>query len=405
MANLGDLDLNGAGFLATLKHLDEKLGHFTDKISKIGAVLGGGFAAFEGIHKIMEGFEGVLEMGAHLRDLSLASGQSAHDLVILEHAFDLTGGSAADATPFMFKLQTALSGVNEEGKSTAIALKALGLTQADLKDKGVLQQIESIQEGLGKIASQSDRATVIKDLFGFRFAAKAMPLLSSTEGLETARKQAEPLAAVMEKNAESFHALDDAIKGLKLNFKEFFAGALQGIAPEATSIADALGDIDFVGIGEAVGALVNVFLLFGKVLVILAPAIDAVSKALESLDHSTMAGGAIGALLGFATGGPVGALIGAVAGGFAGKVIGSGEHGEEHEKFADKFRGLQGSLDADKSPVSAIQKIGGGGGFGGTDPILRESQVHTRLLQSIDAKLSAKGGEAHPATAPHVGGE
>src|SRR4051812_3326049 len=129
---VGELELHGAGFLATLKHCDEKLTGVVSKVGKIGSVIGGGVLGVGGVHKIMEGFESTLEMGAHLRDLSLASGQSAHDLVILEHALDLTGGSASDAQNFMFKLQVALSGVNEEGKATATALKQLGLSQKEL---------------------------------------------------------------------------------------------------------------------------------------------------------------------------------------------------------------------------------------------------------------------------------
>ncbi|MEI9894740.1 MAG: hypothetical protein WDN28_12840 [Chthoniobacter sp.] len=63
-----------------------------------------------------------------------------------------------------------------------------------------------------------------------------------------------PLADVMDRNAGSIDKLSDVMGALKLNFQEFFEGALSKIAPEATTIADALGDIDFVGIGEGVGS-------------------------------------------------------------------------------------------------------------------------------------------------------
>src|SRR6267154_2199487 len=106
---LGELELSGAGFLETIRHLDEKFSGFVDKVGKVGGVLTGSFVAFEGINKVIEGFEGTLELGGHLRDLSMATGQTVHDLVILRHAFELTGGSAEEVQTFLFKLQTGLS--------------------------------------------------------------------------------------------------------------------------------------------------------------------------------------------------------------------------------------------------------------------------------------------------------
>lgn len=385
---LGELDLNANPAIKSLLKLSEKIEKFESNLKNIGKELGGFYLIYEAVMQVAEGFENTLEMGAHLRDLSIASGQSVHDLVILGHALDLTGGSANDAQMFLFKLQTAISGVNEEGKGTATALKLLNLDLRELRTMSALEQVEALQKGLSKIGNQADKVSIIKDLFGFRFASKAAPLLINTEGLETARKQAEPLAEVMDRNAEAFHALDDAIKGAKLDVKEFFAGALESLAPDATGIADAIASINFVGIGRGFGEMLDVLLKFANILVIIAPAINAVSSALEHLNSSSLKGGILGAALGFVAAGPVGAIAGAIGGGFAGNVIGGSTDKPEEHRWADQFKGLQDpGLNHESDHVGALQKIGGGGGFGADDPLLHEAQRQTAELQRQTSEL------------------
>src|SRR6185295_16639538 len=160
----------------------------------------------------------------------------------------------------------------------------------------------------------------------------------------------------LQQNAEKFHELEVATKGFGLNFKEFFVGALEGVAPTATSIADALGSIDFVGIGKAVGEMLNVFLQLGKILLWFAPIVDAVSRALEHLNGATVGGALAGALVGTFAAGPVGTVVGGLTGGFLGSHFGS--EPEHHKGFAEAFRGLQQSENEAKPVAGALQKIG-----------------------------------------------
>jgi hypothetical protein len=50
--------------------------------------------------------------------------------------------------------------------------------------------------------------------------------------------------------------------------------------------------------------------------------------------------------------------------------------------------------------VSALQKVGGGGGFGGGDPALSEQRTHTRLLQRIADGIGRLPGGAPSAEVP-----
>jgi hypothetical protein len=384
---LGELDVDGTPALSALHKVSEGIEHFESKIKSLAASFGGFYIAFEAIEKTVESFEGILSMGGNLEALHAATGASVHDLVIFGHALETTGGHADSAGNFIFKLQNAIAGVNEDGRSTAEALSLLGTSAEELRSAPLIQQVGILQKGLAGISDQATKVAVVKDLFGMRFAAQALPLLSKPEALEEAQRKAEPLANVMDRNAAKFEELEDAIKTVGMSFKTFFAGALEGIAPTAGHIADALGSIDFVGIGRTVGTLLNIFLQLGKVLALIAPLISDVSKALEKMNTGMLTGAVAGAALGTVAAGPLGTVVGAIAGGFVGNVIGGKDHKEKHG-FADAFKGLMGDTGSGKdSHVSSLQRIGRGGGFGG-DALLSETQRISGTLMRIEQKIS-----------------
>lgn len=361
---LGELDLGGAGFLKTIDGLDKGLGNFVGSLGKLGGVLAGSFAAFAAIGTVMDGFRETLNLGGTLQDLSTSTGEAVSDLVILRQAFDNAGLGASAAGDFLLKLQDSIAGVNADGKSTAGALAALGVSADGLRNLPGLDQIEKLQDGFAKIADQSTKVQVARDLFG-KSGGKALALFGDTGALDAARNQAGPLAGVMERNVEVFDRLGDVLNALKLNFLEFSAGALSQIAPQATSIADALANINFVGIGEAVGSITGVFLKFAEVLSKLAPYINSFSEGLGSL--------------------------------FGGGSAPSTDLAERYKGFSRTAMGELGMEGG--SPVSALQRIGGGGGFGGatgTDSIVNEQKVHTRLLERIAERVGRESGSSTP---------
>jgi hypothetical protein len=235
---LGELDINGTGFLKTISSLDKGFGDFAGKLGKIGAIAGGSFAAFAGLQAVMEGFNDTLDLGGKLQDLSLQTGESAGDLVVLRQAFGNAGIGADNAGDFLLKLQDSISGVNEDGKSSAGALKQLGLSAGDLRPKPALEQLEALQEGFSKL-DQTSKVQVSKDLFG-KGGGKALGLLNDPDALSQAKEQAGPLAGLMDRSMGSFDKLGDTINGLKLNFQEFLGGVLEKVAPTATDIAGRL---------------------------------------------------------------------------------------------------------------------------------------------------------------------
>lgn len=388
---LGDLDLNANPAVRALQNVSEKIEHFEHKLKAFASSFGGFAIGYEAVMKVVEGFEGVLSMGAQMEALHISTAESVHDLVIFGHALEITGGSADMARNFIFKLQNAIAGANEDGKSTTQTLKALGTSAAELRDLPLLEQVKTLQRGIAGLGDQSAKVAALKNLFGFRFAAQALPLLANPHALEEAQQQAGPLADLLDRNAHKFHELEVAMKGVSLKKGELFGGALEVLAPDATDIADAVAKIDFIGLGHALGAALDIFLQFGKVLIWLAPHINAIFDGFGKMTA------AIGALKDAGLlAGPLGALLHPAA------PIHDGAP-EAHHGLAEAFKGLQTPDAGGKdSPVSALQKVGLGGGFGGgSDPILSEAQRHTRLLEQLVAQ-GAKPAEGEPPTHPPV---
>ena len=172
--------------------------------------------------------------------------------------------------------------MNDEGGKTTDAFEALGTSAEALGKLNALGQIEALQKGFAEIADQASKVQAARNLFG-KGGGQMLSLFGDTSVLDDARKRAGPLAEIMEKNAASFDKLGDVVGSLKLNFQEFFAGALSKIAPEATNIADALGGIDFVGIGEGVGSLIDPVLKLGEAFLAIAPAVNAVSEFISKI--------------------------------------------------------------------------------------------------------------------------
>ncbi len=300
------------------------------------------------------GLKDVLDLGGTLNDLSLRTGESVGSLVILREAFAEAGLGADGVEPFLLKLQNALGGVNEEGNKTSDAFDALGVSSEQLGGLDAIGQIEALQKGFAGIADQATKVQVARNLFG-KSGGQALSLLGDPQVLDDARKHAGPLAEIMEKNATTFDKLGDIVGSLKLDFQEFFAGALSKIAPEAITIADALDSIDFVGIGEAVGSLAGVVLKLGEAFLAIAPAVKWVSEMLSKL---------------FGSGSSASAGL-----------------AEKYKGFA-KLNQSGDAPGAKDSTVSSLQKVGRGGGYGGAgDPLLTEQRRHTSLLQEIRDRI------------------
>ena len=357
--------------------IDSKLGGVDKKMAgtmagfgKLGAAAAAVTAVFASVAVGAAGLSDVLDFGGKLNDLSLSTGESAGNLVVLQQAFQNAGLGADAAGDFLLKMQDSISSVNASSGPAAAALARMGLSANSLRAQDSLQQIEALQEGFAKL-DQTSKVAAARDIFG-KSGGKALALLNDPGALAQAREQSGPLASTMSANLESFDKLGDALNGVALSGKEFFAGFLQPLAPFFTQIAQSLSSVDFTAVGRA----------FGNI----ASGIITVFTALWE-GVKTLAG-----LVDKFTGGTL-SKVGELLGGAGASIAGAAPTATAATGFGRAFGESSGG--GPSSIVSSLQRIGGGGGFGGGDPLLTESQRQTSLLQRIADKLP--GSDSAPA--------
>jgi hypothetical protein len=364
---LGELDIGVGDVKEKLGSVDSAATGLMAGFGKLGAaaaVVTAGLAALAGVAVALGD---VLDFGGALNDMSLATGESAGNLVILGQAFENAGLGAEATGDFLHKLQDSIAGVNAESGAAADALARMGLSADGLRTKDSLQQIEALQEGFAKL-DQTSKVAAARDLFG-KSGGKALALLNDPGALSQAKEQASPLAMTMEANRAAFDALGDALNGVALSAREFFAGFLEPLAPFFTSVAESLGSVDFTAIGRALGNIASgIVWVFGALW-------EGFKSLVAVVDKFT--GGAL-------------SKTGEVLGNIGAAIAGKPKESEPTNRLG-RLLGESGS-GASETQVSALQRVGGGGRFGGGDAYLTESQRQTTLLQQISDKLGGAPG-------------
>jgi hypothetical protein len=250
------LGLDISPFLERLNQVREKI----EGLSRMATIFTAGNLigkeAFEGLSEGIEKIRGIVEMGGQLQDLSLNTGQSVHDLVILRQAFQNAGLGADAVGPMLAKFQKALSGVNEEGQPTNHALERLKLNVDGFREMPAIEQFRTLQRSLEGIHDPVERTQIAMELFG-KTGAKMLAFLAEGEGLDQAEDQVGGLANTMERSAEVFHQVGNAITTLGQKAREVFAGIFAEILPGINGGLQSLTRIDLTGIGEQIGQMLN----------------------------------------------------------------------------------------------------------------------------------------------------
>ena len=210
------------------------------------------------LEKLVEGFHEVQEaikMGEELELLSARTGETVGNLVVLQQAFKNAGMDAGSVGMVINKLQKAMTGVNEEGQPTAKAFDALGVSVDALKTMSATEQLETLTKAFSSMPNPADRARAAMEMFG-RGGGEMLGILSKADSIEEARKQVGSLAETMEKNAASFHELEDAWGAIGIRMTQLFAGIAEKVAPLLQHIADEANKLDFAEVGKEIGDLV-----------------------------------------------------------------------------------------------------------------------------------------------------
>ena len=246
-----EITLNSSRFQAGINQVNSS-------IQRLGGIAIGGYTAIQAFQSGLqlagvaaEKLKGAFDLGGKLSDLSAQTGLAASQVLVLRQAFANAGLGGDQFEGAIARMQKALGGVNEEGKSTEAALARLGLTVGDLGGLSAEEQLRILIGAFAGLNDTSTRTRTAMDLFG-RSGAKMLALFSDPTALAVAAEQVGSLGALMDENAGKFDRISDSIgtlMGLKMD--QFWAGIATGASDSAEAM-ERLSKVDLVPVGKRV---------------------------------------------------------------------------------------------------------------------------------------------------------
>jgi uncharacterized membrane protein len=205
------------------------------------------------LNTAFDGLKGALGFGSDLTILASRIGSTVENVVVMSRAFEMAGLSADRMGVMVNRLQKAVSGVNEMGKSTKGAFSALGLDPTALQGMKFEDQLEKMAAGFQKIHDPAERAAVAMDLFG-REGGQMMRLLTQQGLLGQAADDAGRLAARMGQDAEAFKAVEDRLSLMKLRMREMWVVAMEQLLPALEKVGSVIKGLNLGPLGAALGS-------------------------------------------------------------------------------------------------------------------------------------------------------
>lgn len=245
----------------TVKKVSKSVGASFGSMVKAGAALAVGFGALNIAGNAIAGsladFGKALDLGGTLQDLSQRTGETAGNLMILQRAFENSGSSAEAVGPMVNKLQKFMIDAANGSDKNVAALKMLGLTYDELKEKSPTEQLSLISAGFQGIGNDSQRTATAVAVFG-KAGGELLPLLRNMSGeIGVAKSQLGSMPDIMNRSAEIFDNISDNINVIKGKFIEFAAGLMDRMAPALELVTSLLSRIDTAAIGMRLGEVLT----------------------------------------------------------------------------------------------------------------------------------------------------
>jgi len=324
MAAVAELALDAGRFLAGIAMAQNAVKQFQEQAANsegpsrfaqatvaIGAALTGAAVASAAAIK------GVIDMGANLQAASLSTGLTVAQLMQMQEAFRMVGGSSDGLVDATKKMNAVLS---DAAKNTPAATKALsdaGVTLQSLQNLNTGQRLETIARAVGQIKTPADQAASALALMGENgqrmvFAMNPTTMSGAAQALGKQADMMQAAAGMFARIAlvlgASGSTLADIANAAKLKLQGLFTGIAAGIAPEILSIIDAPKK-----------GLLDVIRGFEKIHPALTPAVKIVEDLLQ-LDLASVGlriGAAFGVLAELVKSGEFGTALKSAALGFA----------------------------------------------------------------------------------------
>lgn len=208
-------------------------------IGKIGAgMAGAGATILAPLTAAVFQFAGA---GAAIDDMSQRTGASAEALSQLAYAAGQSGTDIETVEKSMRKLGKTVTEAKDGSKGASDALKAVGLSAADLSTMTPDEQLRAVADALAGISDPGEKAARAMDLLG-KSGADMLPLMNGgAKGISDLMSEADALGLTLSgEQAASAAAFDDIWDKLK---NTFGAVSMQIGAALAPAITDLMGRV------------------------------------------------------------------------------------------------------------------------------------------------------------------
>lgn len=202
---------------------------------------GGGLLGIAAANAARQAFE----MGDQLAKAAVKASVAGEVISELAFAAKLADVDLAGLSNGLRFMQVNLSRAGTGAKETEDALRALGLTAADLKNLAPEKQFELLADRISKLKDPADRARAAVEIFG-RAGSDLLPLFAQgAEGIRKAREEAQRLGqSFSTEQLQKIEAANDAVTKLKGSWGSFWVILAAKVAPTLQKVLDLLSGVE-----------------------------------------------------------------------------------------------------------------------------------------------------------------
>lgn len=200
-----------------------------------------------------KGLKDALDFGGAISDLSARTGIAAGEIVVLQEALRRAGMESSDVATTLQRMgRNVIDGLAGSSRQAAEALEMLGLDAFDLDGKNLAETFEIIGSRVAGLDSEFARASATAAIFG-REGFKLVNLFKTSDFLNVARQSVGGLADTMNRSANAFDHVSDALGALGTKWRQFFSAVAETAIGPLTEVADKINSLDLTEAGQKVG--------------------------------------------------------------------------------------------------------------------------------------------------------
>jgi hypothetical protein len=209
----------------------------------------------EGVEFVFHKLEQSFERAEGLEALHKRTGETVGTLYQLQEVFSAVGISAEAIPGMLLRLQRSMSGVNEEGKSTATDFARLGLNINQLRGQDAATQLNTITAALDKFPKEQ-AAGLAQNIFGRFAAGDILQLMRSQDVVSRTTAESKKGAQVQEALAVAAERVHEAWTSINREIDTAWAEIATALVPVLDSIEKKVKAMPFEEWGHKIASVI-----------------------------------------------------------------------------------------------------------------------------------------------------